>query len=495
MRILRISGAVAAVAVALALLSGCAAATEGATDEPTMAPPDVGVQLFQRPWNSIATECEDTIGPAGFAWVLTSPPQEHITGDAWWTSYQPVSYELNSKLGTKNEFADMVARCGAAGVDVIADAVINHMAGIDEGTGFAGTEFTHEEYPGLYDEDDFHDCRLTDTNDIEDYTSRAQVQTCELVNLADLDTGSPSVQRQIADYLLSMLDVGVVGFRIDAAKHMAAEDVQAIVDLLPEDTRILSEVIRGSSDEPIQPEEYLDAGEVFEFQYARDLGPGLRGGFLTDPELGAERPFHVPSDSAITFIDNHDTERGDAALTYRDGALYVIANALMLADDYGTPVVYSGYAFSDREAGASQDASGVVAGWSCADATGPREDYADGDGVCTEAWTAIAGMLEFRGVAGDAVRLPSVGEGGVYGFERDSRALLLTNATAIEREAAVETGLPDGTYCDVISGGRGPVTDGCHGEKLTVTVNDGAIVTTIPAESAVAIHLGSRLPE
>ena len=40
------------------------------------------------------------------AWryVEVSPPQESIQGTQWWTSYQPVSYKLDSKLGTEAEF-------------------------------------------------------------------------------------------------------------------------------------------------------------------------------------------------------------------------------------------------------------------------------------------------------------------------------------------------------------------------------------------------------
>lgn len=155
--------------------------------------------------------------------------------------------------------------------------------------------------------------------------------------------------------------------------------MQAIVDALPEGTVIMSEVIRGSGSEPVQPEEYVGAGSVFEFQYARDLGPGLQAGVITDPALGAQRPLHVDPDAAVVFIDNHDTERGEAPITYRDGGLYLIANALMLADDYGTPVVYSGYAFSDRDAGAPHDAQGRVIGWSCDAVTGPKDAYADGE--------------------------------------------------------------------------------------------------------------------
>ena len=65
---------------------------------------------------------------------------------------------------------------------------------------------------------------------------------------------------------------------------MAAEDVEAIVAALPEGTRIMSEVIRGGG-EPVQPEEYAGFGEVFEFTYARDLGPQLASGVVYDPDL------------------------------------------------------------------------------------------------------------------------------------------------------------------------------------------------------------------
>ncbi len=472
---------------ATAALTGC---TASGADVPGPVPSDVGVQMFQRPWTAIADECERTLAPAGFAWVLTSPPQEHITGDQWWTSYQPVSYRLDSRLGTEDEFADMVSRCRDAGVQVIADAVINHMAGIESGTGVAGTAFTHYAYPGLYDEGDFHHCGFTANDDIADYTSREQVQTCELVNLADLDTSSVSVRATITEYLQHLLDLGVAGFRIDAAKHIAAADVQAIVDALPEGTVIMSEVIRGSGSEPVQPEEYVGAGSVFEFQYARDLGPGLKAGVITDPALGAQRPLHVDSNAAVVFIDNHDTERGEAPITSRDGGLYLVANALMLADDYGTPVVYSGYAFSDRDAGAPHDDQGRVVGWSCEAVSGPKDAYADGEGVCTEAWTAIAGMIELRRWAGDVPRLPGVGDGDVYGFEREGRAMLLVNPSDEDAEATVPTTLPAGTYCDVITGGAGTGGTDCPG--TTVTVQNGTLTATIPAEGALAVHIGAR---
>ena len=52
----------------------------------------------------------------GVGYVEVSPPQESIQGTQWWTSYQPVSYKLDSKLGTEAEFASMIKQCSAAGV-------------------------------------------------------------------------------------------------------------------------------------------------------------------------------------------------------------------------------------------------------------------------------------------------------------------------------------------------------------------------------------------
>lgn len=64
---------------------------------------------------------------------------EHIQGDQWWTSYQTVSYNIQSKRGSRDEFKAMIDKCHAAGVSVLVDTVWNHMAGIDSGTGVAGT--------------------------------------------------------------------------------------------------------------------------------------------------------------------------------------------------------------------------------------------------------------------------------------------------------------------------------------------------------------------
>ena len=66
---------------------------------------------------------------------------EHIRNSEWWARYQPVSYILESRSGNRTQFASMVERCNAVGVNIIADLVINHMAASGHHSGTAGSEY------------------------------------------------------------------------------------------------------------------------------------------------------------------------------------------------------------------------------------------------------------------------------------------------------------------------------------------------------------------
>jgi len=96
-------------------------------------------QMFEWTWDSVAAECTNFLGPAGYGFVQLSPAQEHVQGPQWWTDYQPVSYLLISKRGNRTQFQNMITTCHAAGVKVIADTLFNHMAGAASGFGVAGS--------------------------------------------------------------------------------------------------------------------------------------------------------------------------------------------------------------------------------------------------------------------------------------------------------------------------------------------------------------------
>ena len=95
------------------------------------------VETFGWPYNHIAEEC-NFLTTAGYMPVEVFAVTEHIlTHDTvenrelnpWWFSYQPVSYRLSSRGGTKKEFKRIINSCRQKGFRVYTNVDINHMAG------------------------------------------------------------------------------------------------------------------------------------------------------------------------------------------------------------------------------------------------------------------------------------------------------------------------------------------------------------------------------
>jgi alpha-amylase len=433
-----------------------------ATAWPSQATPPgektVTATLFEKPYADVGKECKDTLGPAGYGYVEVSPASEHIKGDQWWTSYQPVSYKIAGRLGDADAFKSMVSACHEAGVKVIADAVINHMAA-DSGTGTGGTKYSKYEYPGTYGDSDFHACR----KDISDYGNRENVQTCELVSLSDLDTGSDKVRSTIAEYLDGLKEMGVDGFRIDAAKHMSADDVKAVKGKMAEPGFWVSEVIHGEG-EAVQPEEYTGIGDVDEFRYGKHLKSAFQGGDVGGLKNIAEGK--LGSAQARTFVDNWDTERNGSTMTYKDGDLYKLANAFMLAHPYGSPNVFSGYEWSDKDSGPPSGGDG----W-----------------TDMHAQQAITGMVGFHNAVGDAELTDWWSEGSALSFGRAGKGFVALNAGDAETKRTFSTSLPAGTYCNVAKA----APDKCDGNTVKVG-DDGKAEATVPAKGVVALHVGAK---
>ena len=273
----------------------------------------VFVHLFEWPWADIEKECT-FLAAKGYSGVQVSPPQEHVVPTAdqgggvdndfpWWVRYQPVTHDLStftSRSGTWSQFQSMVTTCNGLGVDIYVDAVINHMADIEVGSppaGTTGTQYNSSEatrfYGSQYQADDFHtpDCTISN------YGDRNQVQRCKLSGLPDLDTGKNDVQSELRGYLQALIDAGVKGFRIDGAKHMAAQDIAAVLDGLTGNFYVFQEVIDQSSNERVRDWEYTPTGDVTEFAYAFALGAAFDDACtdsLSDLEGLSEDPDMLP---------------------------------------------------------------------------------------------------------------------------------------------------------------------------------------------------------
>lgn len=432
----------------------------------TAAANDVTVTLFQWDFESIAHECTTVLGPKSYGYVEISPPQEHIQGDAWWTSYQPVSYQIAGRLGSEEQLVKMIGACHKAGVKVIVDAVINHMTQGD-GIGTAGSVYTKYHYPGYYQDWDFHGCR----RDIADYSNRFDVQECELGGLADLNTASDYVQQTIANYLNHLIELGVDGFRIDAAKHMAASDLVRIKAKLTKQNLVwVQEVIYGQN-EAIQPDEYLPLGTIDEFRYGRDLKTIFETGNLAELKTMGSTWGYLPSDKARVFIDNWDTERNGSTLTYRHGALYTLANVFMLAYPYGQPNVYSSYEFDDFSAGAPQQ--------------GHVDHCFDTGWKCQHYWLQIANMVAFHNAVGSSPVTHWWSNGhNAIAFGRGSYGYVVINHEAYTITKQFQTALPPGRYCDVQ---HALVHEG-HCDGQTYWVNQtGQFSATVQPNDALAL--------
>jgi alpha-amylase len=161
----------------------------------------------------------------------------------------------------------------------------------------------------------------------------------------------------------------------------------------------------------------------------------------------------------------------------------------MLADDYGKPVLYSGYAFSANDAGPVQDSSGRVADAECAAAPTPEDEVADGGWVCPHRWPGVAEMVGWRSRVGDAAVTEPWHRAGGYAFTRGA-GFFAANADDDPLAEAVPSGMVGGTYCDVVTGG---VADGrCAGTSVDVS-SDGTVTVQLDAWQAIAIDAGSRI--
>ena len=142
-------------------------------------------------------------------------------------------------------------------------------------------------------------------------------------------------------------------------------------------------------------------------------------------------------------------------------------------------MVLSDYAFSSYDQGPPSAGGNSIATPSCG----------AGSWQCEQRWPSIAGMVGWHNAAGAAPVANWWTDGSnAIAFSRGSAAWVAINAENAPVTEDFSTGLPAGTYCDVITGAAAAAgcTDG------TVTVNAaGQATVTVPAMGAVGIDVAA----
>uniref|UniRef100_A0A3Q1JGM0 Alpha-amylase n=1 Tax=Anabas testudineus TaxID=64144 RepID=A0A3Q1JGM0_ANATE len=484
------------------------------------------VHLFEWRWADIAAECERYLAPNGYAGVQISPPNEHIIVTnpwrPWWERYQPISYNLCSRSGSESELRDMITRCNNVGVNIYVDAVINHMCGSGGGSGThssCGSWFNagNREFPSVpYSGADFNDGKCkTGSGEIENYGDANQVRDCRLVGLLDLALGNEYVRGKVVDYMNKLIDMGVAGFRVDACKHMWPGDLSAVFGRLHNLNSnwfsgsarpfIFQEVI-DLGGEPITAKEYVHLGRVTEFKYGAKLGTIFRkwnNEKLYYTSNWGEGWGMMADGNALVFVDNHDNQRGHGAggasiLTFKDARLYKMAVGYMLAHPYGVARVMSSFSWSSEVSSKSSRYNDQGPPSNGDGSTKPVPINADqtcGDGwVCEHRWRQIKNMAIFRNVVnGQPHSNWWDNQSNQVAFGRGNRGFIVFNNDDWNLDATLNTGLPGGTYCDVISGQK--EGSGCTGKQINVG-SDGRAhfsISNSAEDPFIAIHVEAKL--
>ncbi len=280
-------------------------------------------------------------------------------------------------------------------------------------------------------------------------------------------------------YMNDLLSLGVMGFRVDAAKHMWPGDLLALVvsdylvqystraysfyvisircarqvpisvqktnvqDMLDDDKNgdrplVYQEVIDHHT-EPITMEEYFGSGKVTEFNYGSALKSCIQD---QDRNFECLRDFgdawFINGIYAVVFVDNHDTQRNGEAMYYDDGTNgyeYKLASAFHLAHSYGLKRVMSSYYFSMLNTDAGPPGS-------------EADEDCGGGWVCEHRWPAIMNMVQLTNACiGHGVENYDV-QGDVVGFSRGNCGFAVIGEA---QGNSFYTGMPDDTYCDIIS--------------------------------------------
>lgn len=267
------------------------------------------------------------IADAGFKVVQTSPVAQPKSGGAnWMMFYQPVSFSIavNSPLGTKQDLQDLCTEADRYGIDIICDIVFNHMGtnGEKDSKGLPVVDKEVETYePYIYQHQDecFHHYTSAEV-------SGSGLTTMMYDGLPDLNTDNAYVQQRALSLLKECIDVGVDGFRFDAAKHIeTSKDTQYASNFWENTLGVAKEYYKtkNNNKELIAYGEILndvDGGrplsnytslmKVTDNSYGNDVYSGITkktAGQYDPKNLVINYPKKTAGSNLITWAESHDT--------------------------------------------------------------------------------------------------------------------------------------------------------------------------------------------
>jgi alpha-amylase len=333
---------------------------------------DAILHAFDWHYDEVAAKASE-IKNLGYKAVLVAPPLKSDAGGcAWWQRYQPQDLRvIDHCKGNKQAFVNMINALNdsnpARKVDVYADIVLNHMANERSGaTDFPGQSavnsygnnssyWNNQRLFGNLTQGLFGSADFNPANCISNYNDVWQVQNWRLcggngdTGLPDLNPNNWVVQQQRA-YLTALKNLGVKGFRVDAAKHMTIWHINEIfTSSIKSGMYLFGEIITSGGAGNNEYDSFLAPYLNYTDHKAYDfpLFNTIRSAFsfagslsqLVNPGAYGQA---LANSRAVTFTITHDIPT-NAGFRYliMDSTDEYLAYAYVMGRDGGKPLIFS----------------------------------------------------------------------------------------------------------------------------------------------------------
>ena len=281
-------------------------------------------------------------------------------------------YTIDPDFGTMEDLKELIELCHSRGVQIILDMVINHTSTANSWyqsfvdahqSGNTSHEYydfyTHASQPAsgrtfqlISGSDDYYECNFSS-------------------GMPELNFDNDAVRQAVLDIAKFYLDLGVDGFRFDAAKYIYFGEESRNVEFwtwymaqlraIKPDIYTVAEVWDG--DNATFP--YFAATNCFNFTMAQAEGliaSAARGGNIDSLASYVQAYLETikaqnPDAMMVTFLANHDTDRAAGFLPVSTGVAQVAANISILMP--GSTFIYYGeeIGMKGSRGGASTDAN------------------------------------------------------------------------------------------------------------------------------------------
>lgn len=268
-------------------------------------------------------------------------------------------YKIDPSFGTEADLIELLELCHSRGVKVILDLVLNHTgnrcAWFKAFTEAHRNGDTNSEYYDFYSWYDASKESAPRGRTFQKISGTNHYYECNFWHeMPELNYDNEAVRQAVLDVANYYIDLGVDGFRFDAAKYVYFESMNSnaefwkwYMDKLRERKPDIYAVAEVWDTDSIT-DKFFPAVNCFNFdvhgtegRIASTAKKGNVNTYVAYVEAYQKRVKAMRESAAFTpFIANHDTDRAAGFLTVASGTMKVAANLYILGP--GSPFIYYG---------------------------------------------------------------------------------------------------------------------------------------------------------